>query len=653
MFRPSALAAALACAFSAAPSINHALAQGRDTTIPTVEVNGTRQRFDELGAPYANEVYTRADIEASGASSLVEFLSRASLVSVSSAFGNNLAPNLDIRGFGIEQGTRAVGIVVNGRPITSIDSANTFLTQIPLSSIQSIEVLRGYGAAAHGNGAIAGTIVITTKVQDGAEIRAGMGSNRLREGGFSVAQTFGIAQLSAAVDTIGSDGSGTAPDGRTDGSFSRVQQAGIGIAVTPKLNVNLSAKAVDTQVNYPNPISVQQFKENPRVLNNSGFFGPITSQRFELDEYNADLTLRVNERHTVSLLGAVRESSSAFGTGFPALTAEFLTDLQSTQRLSGLGGTIQLAVGATLRHAERESAPSSGKKTSSNLSALFATGSLRRAAWTYAAGLRGEQVTFKTNENAAPDAPLKDDEQYLNIDGSVSVAHSPTASTYVAVSRGVQAPNIDYFFRFDPSFTFQQFNGFIAPARAINLTLGHNTRLGDHALKGSVFYTRLRNEIYTTPDFQNTNIDRSHKVGLELQDQWKAARNLDVNLAASYVRSVIDDEAGIADGDLPGVPKLNLKAGLSWAFAPQFALDASTTFKSGALRFGDFANTGVNRQIPERSTDLQLRYFERNYVLAVGVNNLLDQQNGLNAGTDSIYPTLTERTFFVRGSVKF
>lgn len=655
MFRPSAIACAVACAFVQSPlvvSLAHAQSGAAPTQqlpqqLPITEVSGTRLSFSDTSAPYANEVYTRADIEASGASSLAEFLAKASLVGVSSAFGNNLAPNLDIRGFGIEQGTRAVGIVLDGRPITGIDSANTFLSQVPLSSVKSIEVTRGYGAAARGEGAIAGTIVITTEMRDGAEIRAGIGSNQLKEGGFSVAQTFGIAQLAASVDTLGTDGSGTTPTGQTDSNFSRSQQASLGINISPRLNVKLSAKATDTQVKYPNPISVAQFRDSPKLL-----AGGVFAQRFELDEYGADFGLKLSDTHRLALLATQRESASAFGSGSPRVTDESFLELNSSQRL----GAAQLTLGASVRNAERENGAGSGKFTSRDLAALFATGSLRDGRWTYIAGLRGEAVNFKSNENAAPAAPLKDTNRHVNVDASVSYAHSDASSTYLSLARGVQTPDIDNFFTpvFDPN-TFAvidvQFNAFIAPARAIGLTLGHNTVLGSHSLKGSVFYARLRDEIYFD-GARNTNIDRSHKYGVELQDQWRVARGLDVNLAGSYVRAVIDEEGSFSDRELPGVPKLNLKAGISWNFAQSLIFDANTSFRSGSTAFSALQFPDPQRQFPERSTDAQIRYLRGNYTVAAGVSNIFDQQNGL-VSFGQVYPTLTERTFFVRGSAKF
>ena len=57
---------------------------------------------------------------------------------------------------------------------------------------------------------------------------------------------------------------------------------------------------------------------------------------------------------------------------------------------------------------------------------------------------------------------------------------------------------------------------------SIHYTKLYDTRIyAEHKLKLSAYYADLRNEIYYhASSWTNTNIDQSHKYGIDLSDQW-------------------------------------------------------------------------------------------------------------------------------------
>ena len=127
----------------------------------------------------------------------------------------------------------------------------------------------------------------------------------------------------------------------------------------------------------------------------------------------------------------------------------------------------------------------------------------------------------------------------------------------------------------DRFFTYGSFNGFIKPAKVDNFNIGYTNIHKSNKLKLTLFKSNLKNEIYyyNTGDYLtsfNTNIDKSHKYGIELYDKYLLDDNLYTSLNYSYIISKIDNEddgAGAYNGkDLPGVSKHNLTVNLGYTY---------------------------------------------------------------------------------------
>ena len=65
-------------------------------TLDAIIVTATRIPTADVLAPYASEVHTRSAIEASGATTLYEYLAQHSSVNVMPSSGNRFTPKLDI-----------------------------------------------------------------------------------------------------------------------------------------------------------------------------------------------------------------------------------------------------------------------------------------------------------------------------------------------------------------------------------------------------------------------------------------------------------------------------------------------------------------------------------------------------------------------------
>ncbi len=106
-------------------------------------------------------VIDRAKIEASNARTLPDILKQELGVSI---YDNGTVKTsiVDIRGFG-DTATRNVLVLVNDRKVNTVDISGPDLTQIPLDSVERIEILRGAGSVLYGDNAVGGVINIITK----------------------------------------------------------------------------------------------------------------------------------------------------------------------------------------------------------------------------------------------------------------------------------------------------------------------------------------------------------------------------------------------------------------------------------------------------------------------------------------------------------
>ena len=146
-------------------------------------------------------------------------------------------------------------------------------------------------------------------------------------------------------------------------------------------------------------------------------------------------------------------------------------------------------------------------------------------ALTLSAGARRERVEYEYRADGA--GRLKDDARLTAWDVGFNYRLDPALSVFGNYNDAFQAPDIDRFFtcsQFDANYSCVRtgFNAFIQPAHAKTVTLGVNHVLPRNRLKVSVFHARLQDEIYFDPyTYNNTNLDRSHKYGVEVQDEWQ------------------------------------------------------------------------------------------------------------------------------------
>jgi iron complex outermembrane recepter protein len=106
-------------------------------------------------------VITAADIAASTAQTVNEVLEEQLGVQIYDS-GTLKTSTIDIRGFG-DTANRNVLVLVNDRKVNPMDISGPDLLQIPLESVERIEIIRGAGSVLYGDNAVGGVVNIITK----------------------------------------------------------------------------------------------------------------------------------------------------------------------------------------------------------------------------------------------------------------------------------------------------------------------------------------------------------------------------------------------------------------------------------------------------------------------------------------------------------
>ena len=133
----------------------------QEFSLDQMVVTATRTEKKIIDVPASVEVVTAKDIEKSGAVYVDDALKKMTGIYVSRTSGiANSKPQITMRGV---KSASHVLVLVDGQPMVNAYSGVVNWNDIPVDSIEKIEVVRGAASSIYGSNALAGVINITTK----------------------------------------------------------------------------------------------------------------------------------------------------------------------------------------------------------------------------------------------------------------------------------------------------------------------------------------------------------------------------------------------------------------------------------------------------------------------------------------------------------
>lgn len=616
-----------------------------DLEVDTVTIRSSGFERKDTETTYTSEIHTSKQIAASGASTLYDFLAKYSALNMLSGFGNKAAPLMNLRGYGNENGYQNVVVSVDGQRLNNIDMSPQLIGAIPLSNIERIEISKGSGSVIYGDGATAGAIQIYTKDKTGISIVGSLGNYGQKSGYISGGIASEYISLSASASDDSYDGfSKKDIFGKRDSFDSTSQNVKLTIKPIDKLRLKADATSARISTYYVGPLTKAEFDDNPRQ--NSG--NAYTFQRYEMDQWRAGLEYDINERLMVSYAHNNQHKTSFFDSPQPPFPFSQLRtyNYKSDELLFKFAvENLKVIVGAQSFDGTMERI---SDKSSKNNLGLFTQTEYQLDNLTLSAGARHERVNYRLQSFGSQSINKEHTLEAFDVGANYKL--NQELSLFSNLNYAFQAPDIDRFFNFGSGF-----NPDIVPAKSKTLNIGLNHVTQTNRFKVSGFYAKLTNEIFYNPTMgffgTNTNIDRSHKYGLEIQDQLKLTDQLSTGIIYTFTRAMIDsDNDGsvlIKNKDLPGVPKHTAVANINYQFLNNIALNLNHTWRAKAYAFNDLQNNFDQKQNRYESTNLTLSYQYKNLNIYTAVNNIFEHENSIQVQDNTIYPIDFARTWRV------
>lgn len=174
---PAAVAVALVPAIAGA---QEAAPASQATTLDRIEVTGSRIRSSTLETQQPIITLDREQLQEQGFTSVAEVLQNlTSTGSPAISRSDVLASGENVGGYYVDLrnlGASRTLVLINGKRLGATTGGLQDLSQIPMSAIQRIEILKDGASAIYGSDAIAGVVnVITRKRFEGAEANAYLG----------------------------------------------------------------------------------------------------------------------------------------------------------------------------------------------------------------------------------------------------------------------------------------------------------------------------------------------------------------------------------------------------------------------------------------------------------------------------------------------
>lgn len=194
----SALTSALVC--------HSALTAENESEVDTIVVTASRLDRSAVELTQSAKVIERAEIDARQVASVAELLRQVAGINVIQQGARGGVTSVVLRG----GEPNFTVILIDGIKVN--DSTNTRggsydFSYLDLASVERVEIVRGPMSAVYGSDALAGVInIITRSPDDGAQIRAEVGSQGLRSGRLSLAGNIGATTGMIAVRALRDDG---------------------------------------------------------------------------------------------------------------------------------------------------------------------------------------------------------------------------------------------------------------------------------------------------------------------------------------------------------------------------------------------------------------------------------------------------------------
>ena len=659
MFTKNLILAASMSAILFSNSANAVIGPIKITLNPT-EVSSNYFNEDDISAPFASEIYTEDDIKNSQSNNIYDFLTQNTSLSLAPSSGNKFSQKISARGYGLTIGSHNLVVTLNGRRLNSISTDGPAINTININDVEKIEITKGSGSVIYGDSAMAGAIHIYTKKNFDTKVSTTFGNYGLVQ----TSASFGISQekidLNMSIDNLKHGGYSVAdPKGNKDKGEETKSNINARYVTDGGTEFELNYDLNDSENRYPNWLTQAQFNANP-AQNSTGRVYTISDR--ESDTLTYKVNRQLSDNFTLYRSSSILNketivksyNSSAITTyGNPS---KYQYDYYNTDYiLSYENGNVKIDSGYTSLDGSRTfpvaSAYVPANTTSKKNIGFFSQLQYDQNDSTYSIGARNETVEY---EYKPVSGTQKNAKHHLEaFDVGFNTRLNPSTTVFTNFNQAFQAPLIDRFFTYNGGF-----NGFMSPSTSKTINVGLNYLTEKSKTKVTLYRSNVSNEMfYNSATYNNTNLDESHKQGLELQNLFAVSPKWSTNVNYAYTNAIIDKEADNSsfNGKInPMTSKQNISASVIYSFSDKTKMTLTQKYRSSAFAEEDYTNTATQKQKAYNSTDFNFSFSpNEDLEFNFDVENLFENSYGTWLRADVIYPGNFTRNINASLSYKF
>ena len=584
----------------------------------------------EITSTSSKEIYTTQDIEQSGSFSIFDFLSQHTSINIQPQYGNKASPLIDMRGYGMEAGYQNIIINVDGERLNRIDTVPQIIGNIPLKSIERIEILRGSGSVRFGDGAMAGVINIITKNTVEQSLQSVIGTQGAQSNILNTGYQGDSFNIMLNTSSEKNDGQVVSdPSGDKAKSNNDYNKLTLNLALTDDLKVKMSILNSRSNNYFPNNLTKTQLLADP---SQNGTGNEYTNNDYDTDSYSLKTSYQFNPNLGINM-SYFKEDMSLYSQAYYGNSLQDYDTESFNISLPYHGEKYAFTSGIQVTDAQRKDGV--GDVTKKNKAIFVEAETQLTDAILISGGLRHEKVDYTYNGASS----LKTEESLNAYEAGINYQINNQFSIFTNISHAYLAPDVDRFFiGVGYPVVDRTFNAFIDPAKSNTINLGFNYKEQHHSTLFTTYYTDLEDEIVYNPNsYINENIDNSEKYGLEIQHTHKVGNKTVLGINYNFVKANIGSNAqGFTDGNaMPGVPRQTLIANVNYQFIGNGFITLSHAWRERSYDMGDFANARDKEQPLYSSTDVSINYNLKNVskfeevAIFGSINNIFEHTNAI------------------------
>ncbi|MBU2044503.1 MAG: TonB-dependent receptor [Candidatus Omnitrophica bacterium] len=587
-------------------------------------------------------------------------------------YGNSAKASIDIRGFGEQAAMNSV-VLIDSRRINEVDLSGVDWSQIPLSQVERIEVIRGgSGAVLYGDNAVSGVVNIITK--------KGRGKPKLSYKSQYGSYNFDSEELSlsGSLEKLSYQltGSRIHTHGYRNNSYLKSYDFGskLEYAFGPDWNLRFDSGFHKADFGLPGNLSGTDLEVFDRTHSKYGddyvkekdyYFTLGLDKDFgQWGESSVDLSFRNRDAYSY-FLGA--------NAGWNPILKSYIETFSLTSKHAFkqpfFGHDNSLIAGIDIYQYDYSADTYNLSDQLQDFNDINKT--------TYAAyfqnefsifeklkligGYRREKVSYDfdyhDNSGTYPDIDRKSDFYQKAYNSGLVYSHTEQSKVFLNISRSFRTPATDEYF------TWGSLNLDLKPQVSDNFEIGTEQKFNDNFQAGlSLFRMDLENELYYNPTGgpfafgANENYNKTRRDGIEFSFDAKFFSWLELYGNYTYLKATFRGDS-YAGNTIPMVPRNKVLIGMRWLPLESLKIDLSTNCIDEKFYINDQANR-YDRIGAYQTINLSLSYSRDNWKFLAGVNNLASREyseygvRNATTGAYNLYPNPT-RNFIVKVNYEF